>query len=175
MKMRFLKKSATKIWVLYILQKSEFAKDADELDAALTRQKLEGIYFENESKRFYPQNDIAASIIGFTGVDNTGFIWIELQYENILKGIDGKFTAEKDVFGNIISADEQNYIEPINGKILYSLLMHRYSLSQKKSWRKLQKSITAPKAVAIIMNPNNGEIYAMASYPSFDLNDYSCI
>jgi cell division protein FtsI/penicillin-binding protein 2 len=153
---------------VYIARKVN-AKDADEL----ARQKLEGIYFENESKRFYPQNDIAASIIGFTGVDNIGLSGIELQYENILKGIDGKFTAGKDVFGNIISTDDQNYIEPINGKDLVLTIDAQIQLVTEKKLEETAKKYNAPKAVAIIMNPNNGEIYAMASYPSFDLNDYN--
>ncbi len=153
---------------VYIARKVN-AKDADEL----AKQKLDGIFFENESKRFYPQNDIAASIIGFTGVDNIGLSGMELQYENILKGIDGKFTAGKDVFGNIISTDDQNYIEPIDGKDLVLTIDAQIQLVTEKKLEETAKKYNAPKAVAIIMNPKNGEIYAMASYPSFDLNDYN--
>ncbi len=164
----FEKISNQDLGFVYIARKVD-AKNAEEL----AKQKLEGIYFDNESKRFYPQKDIAASIIGFTGIDNTGLSGIELQYENILKGIDGKFTADKDVFGNIISTDDQNFIDPINGKDLVLTIDAQIQLITEKKLEETAKKYNASKAVAIIMNPSNGEIYAMASYPSFDLNDYT--
>jgi cell division protein FtsI/penicillin-binding protein 2 len=164
----FEKISSTDLGFVYIARKVD-SRTAAELEG----HNLEGIDFTDESKRFYPQNEIAASIIGFTGTDNVGLSGIELQYEKILKGIDGRFTAEKDVFGNIVSADSSNFIEPINGKDIVLTIDAQIQLITEKKLEETAKKYNAPRAVAIVMNPKSGEVYAMASYPSFDLNDYS--
>jgi cell division protein FtsI/penicillin-binding protein 2 len=133
---------------------------------------LPGIYIQNESKRYYPLNDIAASIIGFTGVDGNGLSGIELQYEKVLRGIDITVTAEKDVFGNIIPVGDNEYREPINGRDVTLTIDSQIQYIVEQKLEEIVTNYNAIKAVSIVMNPGNGEIYAMASYPGFDLNDY---
>ncbi len=133
---------------------------------------LPGIYFQDEARRYYPQNDIAASIIGFTGMDNNGLSGIELQYEKILRGIDGKAIAEKDVFGNIIPGENNTYIEPVNGKDVVLTIDSQIQYMVQKKLEEIVTEYNALRAIAVVMNPKNGEIYSMANYPGFDLNDY---
>jgi len=138
----------------------------------ITEYNLPGIYIQNESKRYYPLNDIAASIIGFTGVDGNGLSGIELQYEKVLRGIDITVTAEKDVFGNIIPVGDNEYREPINGRDVTLTIDSQIQYVVEQKLEEIVTNYNAIKAVSIVMNPRNGEIYAMASYPGFDLNDY---
>ncbi len=136
------------------------------------KHNLPGIYVQNEVKRYYPLNDIAASIIGFTGVDNNGLSGIELQYEKVLRGIDITMTAEKDVFGNIIPEENNDYKEPINGKDVVLTIDSQIQYIVQQKLEEVVSEYNAIRAISIVMNPKNGEIYSMASYPGFDLNNY---
>jgi stage V sporulation protein D (sporulation-specific penicillin-binding protein) len=133
---------------------------------------LPGIYIQDESMRYYPLDDIAASVIGFTGIDNNGLSGIELQYENILRGVDVKVVAEKDVFGNIIPEENNVPTEPIDGKDVVLTIDSTVQYFVQEKLEELVSQYDAPQAIAIVMNPKNGEIYSMASYPGFDLNNY---
>jgi len=138
----------------------------------ISRHNLPGIYIQDESKRYYPLNDIAAPVIGFTGIDNNGLSGIELQYEKVLRGVDIKVTAEKDVFGNIIPIEDSQNIEPINGKDVVLTIDSQIQYMVQKKLEELTSEYEALRAICVVMNPNNGEIYSMASYPGFDLNKY---
>lgn len=133
---------------------------------------LPGIYIKNEGKRFYPHDDLAASLIGFTGTDNKGLSGIELHYEKNLRGVDGKFISEKDVFGNIIPGSKQTYIEPINGADVILTIDSQIQFLAQKELAKTVHRYNAAGGSIVIMDPNNGEILAMADYPGFDLNNY---
>jgi stage V sporulation protein D (sporulation-specific penicillin-binding protein) len=135
---------------------------------------LPGIYIQDESRRYYPLNDIAASVIGFTGIDNNGLSGIELQCEKILRGVDIKVTTEKDVFGNVIPVGDSYYDEkPINGKDVVLTIDSQIQYVVQKKLEELASEYNARRAICIVMNPENGEIYSMASYPGFDLNYYN--
>ncbi|MDD3818761.1 MAG: penicillin-binding protein 2 [Actinomycetota bacterium] len=138
----------------------------------ISRHNLPGIYIQDESKRYYPLNDIAAPVIGFTGIDNNGLSGIELQYEKVLRGVDIKVTAEKDVFGNIIPIEDSQNNEPINGKDVVLTIDSQIQYMVQKKLEELTSGYDALRAICIVMNPDNGEIYSMASYPGFDLNKY---
>ena len=133
---------------------------------------LPGVYIQSEARRYYPLNDIAASIIGFTGVDNNGLSGIELQYEKILRGIDVKVTFEKDVFGNIIPVEDNTYKEPIDGKDVVLTIDSQIQYIVQEKLEEIVSEYNALRAISIVMNPKSGEIYSIASYPGFDLNNY---
>jgi len=133
---------------------------------------LPGVYVRDETKRYYPQGELAASIIGFTGLDNSGLSGIELEYEKYLRGVDGRQIFEKDVFGKIISGGENSYIQPINGSDITLTIDSQIQFITEQRLEKVVLDYNAARAIAIVMNPDNGEIYAIASYPGFDLNDY---
>lgn len=152
---------------VYVQRKvgTEVAEEIEQLN-------LPGIYIQNEAKRFYPQDTLGAAIIGFTGIDNNGLSGIELQYEKNLRGVDGKFIAEKDVFGNIIPGDKQTYIEPINGDDIMLTIDSQIQYFAEQELQKVVEDYSALRGMVVIMNPDNGEVYAMANYPVFDPNDY---
>ncbi len=133
---------------------------------------LHGIYIQDETKRYYPQNELAAQIVGFTGTDDIGLYGIEIQYESILRGVDGKAVAEKDVFGNVIPGNIKSYIDPVDGKDIVLTIDSQIQYITEKNLEQVCKDYNASGATAIVMDPNSGEIFAMATYPSFDPNNY---
>jgi cell division protein FtsI/penicillin-binding protein 2 len=157
----------TDLGFVYI-QRKVSAEKAEEV----TEHNLPGIYTQNESRRYYPLNDIAASVVGFTGVDNVGLSGIELQYEKVLRGIDITVSAEKDVFGNIIPAEEDSYTEPIDGSDVILTLDSQIQYIVQKKLEEIVEEYNALRAISVVMDTRSGEIYAMASYPGFDLNNY---
>ena len=134
---------------------------------------LEGIYIEDECKRFYPQNDLACTLIGFTGTDNIGLTGLELNYEEILRGIDGTLSAQKDVFGKIIQTDSENYSPPVNGGDIKLTIDSQIQYYAQQKLKEVAEQYKSEKAIAVLMNPKTGEIYALAQYPTFDLNKYA--
>ncbi|OFW63731.1 MAG: hypothetical protein A2Z35_01580 [Actinobacteria bacterium RBG_19FT_COMBO_36_27] len=147
-------------------------KVSTEKAGKIAEHNLPGIYIQDESRRYYPLNDIAAAVVGFIGIDNNGLSGIELQYEKVLRGVDIKVTAEKDVFGNIIPIGDEQYSEPINGKNVALTIDTQIQYVVQQKLEELVSEYNALRAISIVMNPKNGEIYAMASYPGFDLNNY---
>ncbi|MBA7675636.1 Stage V sporulation protein D [subsurface metagenome] len=138
----------------------------------IVEYSLPGIYFQNEARRYYPLNNIAASVIGFAGVDNNGLTGIELQYEKVLRGVDGKAITEKDVFGNIIPGENNTYIEPVDGKDIVLTIDSQIQYIAQEKLEEIVSEFKALRAISIVMNPKSGEIYSMAAYPGFDLNSY---
>ncbi len=138
----------------------------------ITGLNIEGVYVQDESKRYYPQEELAAAIIGFTGTDGNGLYGIEIEYESILRGVDGRAEAEKDVFGSIIPGNIKIYLEPVDGKDIILTLDLQIQYIAEKSLLKVVEEYSATGAVAIVMDPRNGEILAMASYPGFNPNSY---
>ncbi|MDP3011437.1 MAG: penicillin-binding protein 2 [Candidatus Hydromicrobium sp.] len=147
-------------------------KVSQEKAEKIVEYNLPGIYFQNEARRYYPLNDIAAAVIGFAGVDNNGLAGIELQYEKVLRGIDGKAIAEKDVFGNIIPGENNTYIEPVDGKDVVLTIDSQIQYIAQEKLEEVVSEFKASSAISIVMNPKTGEIYSIAAYPGFDLNNY---
>jgi cell division protein FtsI/penicillin-binding protein 2 len=138
----------------------------------ISELNLPGIYVQNENKRYYPQGDLAASIIGFTGLDNNGLNGIEMEYEKILRGVDGKYIIEKDVYGQIIPGSNNNYISPLDGGNIVLTIDSQIQYIMQKKLEEVVNNYEALRAIGVIMNPQNGDIYAMAEYPGFDPNNY---
>ena len=153
----------------FVYIKRQISSETAEL---ISQLNLPGIYIQNENKRYYPQGDLAASIIGFTGLDNNGLNGIELQYEKFLRGVDGKYVIEKDVYGNMIPGSNNNYIAPIDGGDVLLTIDSQIQYILQKKLEEVAKTYKAEDAIAIVINPKTGEIYAMGSYPGFDLNNY---
>ncbi|MBC7332936.1 MAG: stage V sporulation protein D [Actinobacteria bacterium] len=139
---------------------------------AVGELNLPGIYIQNEAERYYPQGTLAASVVGFVGLDGNGLSGVELEYEKFLRGIDGKMVAEKDVFGNIIPGREDVYIAPVDGADVILTIDSQIQYIAEKQLEETVKKYNALRGIAIVMNPRTGEIYSMASYPGFDPNYY---
>ncbi len=130
---------------------------------------LSGIKVDEDVQRVYPYCDLAAQVIGFVGKDNQGIIGLEAKYDDILKGEQGKILTVTDSVGREISAKQQR-IPPIDGKTLVTTLDVVIQQYAEQTLAKAVEAKGAKKGAMIVLNPQNGEIYAMANYPSFDLN-----
>ena len=153
----------------FVYLKRQISSETADLISELN---LPGIYIQNENKRYYPQGDLAASIVGFTGLDNNGLNGIELEYEKILRGVDGKYIIEKDVYGQIIPGSNNNYISPVDGGNIVLTIDSQIQFILQKKLEEVVNDYEALRAIGVIMNPKNGDVYAMAEYPGFDPNNY---
>ena len=142
-----------------------------ELEQWMKKNKLSsGINIDADNKRYYPYNNLASHLIGFTGKDNQGLNGIELAWNTLLTGTAGKIVASADVHNDEISSEAQQYIEAENGSDVYLTIdVNIQSIVEKY----LSQAVEKNKSVSgscIIMNPNNGDILAMATYPDYNLN-----
>lgn len=137
---------------------------------AVKALNIKGVGFYDEAKRFYPDSESLANILGFVGIDGKGLEGLELMYDSVLKGKERKIGVHKDGMGRIIYARGLPPDEANDGYPLWLTIDRRI---QYIAFTELKKAVTANKAQSgfvIITNPSTGEIYAMASYPSFDPN-----
>ena len=131
---------------------------------------LAGVKVDEEFKRYYPYNELASKVLGFTGGDNQGIIGLEVKYEKYLKGINGKILTTTDARGIELDGVAEDRLEPEAGNTLRISLdytMQKYALQMAE---KVRTEKQADKVGIILMNPQNGEIYAMVNVPEFDLN-----
>ena len=132
---------------------------------------LEGVNVDEDYKMYYPYGNLASKVLGFTGSDNQGIIGLEVEYEKYLTGTPGKILTVTDARGVELDYAVENRIEPIDGKTLVTTLDVNI---QKYAMQAAEKVLAAKQAnyvCIIVMNPKNGEIYAMVNVPEFDLND----
>ena len=149
------------------------AKQVEKSTADLLRSKnITGIYFEEDSKRYYPYGSLAAQVIGFTGADNQGLEGLENVLDSQLRGIDGRIVAAKDVANNEMPYKYENYIEAQDGKgvvLTIDETIQRYT--EKHLQQAYEENLLGNGGAAIVMDPNTGEILAMAVVPTYDLNE----
>ena len=143
-----------------------------ELAQRVQELNMDGIYFMKESKRFYPHAQLAAQTLGFVGVDNEGLSGLELQYENILHGKDGVVVAERDVHGKLIPGSYITRDDPVNGGDIYLTLDKDIQFFSDQKLKEVVEAYQAKGGTVIVMRPDSGEILAMSSYPTFDLNEF---
>ena len=129
------------------------------------------IYIDEDSKRYYPNGSLAAHVLGFTGVDDQGLAGIELKFDATLKGMPGKIMSEADVHGRPIKFSKERYIEAVDGYDIFLTLDETIQFFTEKALEQAVLDYNLKRgAAAIVMDPNTGEILAMASYPDFDPN-----
>lgn len=132
---------------------------------------LDGVMVDEDYKRYYPYGSLASKVIGFTGSDNQGIIGLEVKYDNYLKGIDGTILTLTTAYGVEIENAAEDRIEPQSGNDLYLSLDVNIQKYAEQAALKVMEAKSAKNVKLIIMNPQNGEIYAMVNVPEFDLND----
>ena len=133
--------------------------------------KLAGVKVDEDYKRYYPCGSLASKVIGFTGGDNQGIIGLEVSYEKYLKGLDGSILTMTTAYGTEIENGAEDRIEPVAGWTLNTSLDLPVMEYTDQLANYLLKKKQAKSVDIIVMNPQNGEIYAMASAPEFNLND----
>ena len=160
----------------YILQTQVEKSVADEIDNYFDNLNLVSFATEATTKRYYPQEELAASVIGFTNGDGDGQYGLEYQYNDYLAGVDGRIISAQAANGEEMPYRYSTTYEAENGASLYLTLdtTLQYYLEKAISEMSVEFNVQQ-RACGIIMNPKTGAIYAMATYPSFDLNQPSVI
>ena len=138
---------------------------------AIRAMRLEGVKVDEDYKRYYPYGRLASKVLGFTGGDNQGIIGLEVQYEKYLKGTDGKILTLTDAAGIELENEAEDRIEPEAGRDLQaSLDVNIQMYAEQAAYQTMQKK-NANRVSIIVMNPKNGEVYAMVNAPEFSLNE----
>ncbi len=131
-----------------------------------------GVNIDEDTKRYYPYDNLASNLIGVCGASNQGLDGIELSYDSILKGTNGKLTTAISVTQDAIPDQNEQYIAPENGSNIYLTIdSNIQSIVEKYLKQAVEENKCSRGGNAIIMNPENGEILAMATYPDYNLND----
>ncbi len=131
---------------------------------------LDGVKVDEDYKRYYPYETLASKVIGFTGADNQGIIGLEVEYEKYLTGVPGKILTVTDARGVELDYALEQRIEPIDGNTLVTSLDVNIQTYATQAAKKVLEAKQANYVSIIVMNPKNGEIYAMVNAPEFDLN-----
>ena len=156
--------------VVTIAKKVEQDK-VSELKDWMTKNKISsGINIDEDSKRYYPYDNLACHIIGFTGTDNQGLYGIESKWNSILEGIAGKKITIADNLHTEISDDASQYIEVENGSDLYLTIDVNIQSILEKYLAEGVASANASAGSVVAMDPTTGDILGMATYPSYSLN-----
>lgn len=133
--------------------------------------ELDGVMVDEDYKRFYPYGSLASKVIGFTGSDNQGIIGLEVEYDEQLQGEDGVIYTLTTANGVEISNVAERRKEPVAGDDLYLSLDVNIQKYAEQAAKKVRQEKNAKSVKVIIINPQNGEIYACVNEPEFDLND----
>ena len=137
----------------------------------IRESNLAGVKVDEDYKRYYPYGSLASKVIGFTGGDNQGIIGLEVKYEDILKGEPGKILTTTDARGVEIDKLGETRQDPEEGKSLILSLDTNIQEYAQQAALKVMEEKQAERVSILLMNPQNGEIYACVNVPEFDLND----
>ena len=132
---------------------------------------LDGVKVDEDYKRYYPYDDLASRVLGFTGGDNQGIIGLEVKYEEYLKGRDGTILTITDARGVELSGVAEDRIEPVPGQTLQVSLDYNIQSYCQQAAEKVLCEKQAEAVSVILMDPGSGEIYAMVNAPEFNLNE----
>jgi cell division protein FtsI (penicillin-binding protein 3) len=147
-------------------------QDADKV-AALQAKQLPGIGFLPETRRYYPNHDLAPQVLGFVGVDGTGLAGLEQQYQTELAGRPGHEVVEADPRGVLIPQGENEAVPPVAGEDLVLTIDRQIQFRVQADLERAVKENHAKRGTVIVMDPTTGDVLALADYPSFDPNDIS--
>ena len=138
---------------------------------AIRKAGLDGVKVDEDYKRYYPYDSLASKVLGFTGGDNQGIIGLEVEYEEVLKGIPGKILTTTDARGVEIDGLGERRAEPVKGNTLRLSLDISIQEFVQQAALKVMEEKQAERVSILLMNPQNGEIYACVNVPEFNLNE----
>lgn len=142
-----------------------------EIADKISNLKLPGVYLVKESKRYYPYGNLLSHTLGYVGIDNQGLSGLELQYDKYLTGESGAIKYFSDAKGNKLNLSDV-YLEPQDGMNLQLTIDINIQKSIERELNNIVDMFEPDMALAIVMNPNTGEIYGMGSRPDYDPNNY---
>lgn len=158
-----------------VIEKKVETDKVEELKKWMAEEKITtGINIDEDSKRYYPYNNLASNLIGFCGTDNNGQTGLEQRWNDVLTGTAGKIVTATDVSGNAISDEDELYIASENGSNIYLTIDSTLQqIAENYIAQAVKEHSTSVAGNVIMMNPQTGEILAMATYPDYNLNDPS--
>ena len=150
-----------------------YEEKADQIREFISQNGLENMVFlEAQSTRYYPNNSLAAHLLGFTSSDGDGLYGLELQYDEYLSGVDGYYIRARDSYGNVMPYEYASYIEAIDGYNLNTTIdstVQGYLENELEAI--VEKHEVGNRACGIVMDVNSGAIIAMATSSPYDLNE----
>ena len=142
-----------------------------EVGDRIREMNLAGVKVDEDFKRYYPYEELASKVLGFTGGDNQGIIGLEVKYEDYLKGENGMILSTTDASGVELEGIAEDRAEPTAGNTLRISIDYNIQKYAQQMAQKVMEEKQAEKVAIILMNPQNGEIYAMVNWPEFNLNE----
>lgn len=141
-----------------------------EVGDRIRNYNLDGVKVDEDYKRYYPYDTMASKVLGFTGADNQGIVGLEVEYEEYLEGTKGKILTFTDAKGVELPELAEGRVEGIVGNTLHTSLDVNIQKYAEQAANKALEKKQAKYVSIIVMNPKNGEIYAMVNVPEFNLN-----
>ena len=142
-----------------------------EIGDKIREYDLPGVKVDEDFKRYYPYNELASKVLGFTGADNQGIIGLEVMYEEYLKGQNGTILTTTDARGIELDGIAEDRVEPVDGKTVRISIDYNVQTFAQQMAEKVMEEKQAEKVGIILMNPQNGEKLAMVNVPEFNLNE----
>ena len=144
---------------------------AKEVGDRIREYELPGVKVDEDYKRYYPFDELASKVLGFTGSDNQGIIGLEVKYEEYLKGQNGTILTTTDARGIELEGIAEERLEPVAGNTLQLSLDYNIQKYAQQAAEKVKQEKEADKVSLLVMNPQNGEVLAMVNVPEFNLNE----
>jgi stage V sporulation protein D (sporulation-specific penicillin-binding protein) len=148
-------------------------KVSEEQTEEIQNLDLGGVYFTEESKRFYPKGNLGSHLLGFAGVDSQGLQGIEYYYDRYLRGDPGKISIENDAIGRKIPDGIKDYVAPDDGNNIYLTIDNVLQYIAERELDKTMKEHQAQAATIVMMNPETGGVLALANRPTYDPNNFA--
>lgn len=142
-----------------------------EIGDAILAKQLEGVKVDEDYRRYYPYDSLASKVIGFTGGDNQGIVGLEVRYDDWLSGKDGKILTMTNAYGQELEQEGERRQEPVTGNQLTISLDCNLQMYCEQAAQKVMLEKNADEVSVILMNPQNGEIFAMVNVPEYNLNE----
>ena len=142
-----------------------------EIGDAILAKQLEGVKVDEDYRRYYPYDSLASKVIGFTGGDNQGIVGLEVRYDDWLSGEDGKILTMTNAYGQELEQEGERRQEPVTGNQLTISLDCNLQMYCEQAAQKVMLEKNADEVSVILMNPQNGEIFAMVNVPEYNLNE----
>ncbi len=142
-----------------------------EIGDRIRSYQLDGVKVDEDYKRYYPYDELASKVLGFTGGDNQGIVGLEVKYEEYLKGTNGTILTTTDARGIELEGIAEDRMEPIAGNTLQISLDYNIQAYAQQVAEKVMEEKQADKVSVLVMNPQNGEIMSMVNVPEFNLNE----
>ena len=167
-----LEKVDSKKNVVIIAKRVEREKVTELQNWMKEKEITTGINIDEDSKRYYPYSKVASNLIGFCGSDNVGLWGLEERWNDVLTGTSGKIVTAKDGRGGVISDENEQYVAVENGNNIYLTIDTKIQgIAEKYLEQAVAENNCSRGGNVIIMNPQNGDVLAMATYPNYNLND----